>query len=487
MSSNITKQAAWIALGSLCSFGFGIVSSMILSRYFDKDDYGTYKQVLYVYNTLLTVFTLGLPRAYSYFLPRIPIEQAHSLIRKISNLFIILGLLFSLLLFLSADVIAIVLRNPNLTNGIRWFSVVPLLLLPTMGLEGILATYQKSMYMAVYMVLTRVVMLIFVVAPIIIWKGGYIHAIIGFDIASIISFFLAVYLKYIPVKNVKKEKVDITYNEIFKFSFPLLFASLWGIVISSADQFFVSRYYGAKTFADFANGSMDLPFIGMIIGTTTTVLSPVFSKMNYDKLNPRTDILPIWESAFKKSAMLIYPFVIYCLFFADIVMKVLYGGIYETSAVYFRLRLLTNFFTLVAFAPLLINTGKVKLYSNVHMYGAIILVLLEFFVVKTIDSATAVCAVSSICTIGRIMVFLIVISKYFEVKIYELFPYRLIFFIIMPSSLILFLERIIIVDYLEIELLTSLVISLVIYGILFLAYCRFVKIDYLSILKQLRR
>ena len=97
--TNNTKQAAWVAVGSLCSFGFSIVSSMILSRYFNKTDYGTYKQVMYVYNTLLTVFTLGLPKAFSYFLPRVELTQSKSLIRKITNLFFLLGGVFSLLLF----------------------------------------------------------------------------------------------------------------------------------------------------------------------------------------------------------------------------------------------------------------------------------------------------------------------------------------------------------------------------------------------------
>lgn len=36
MSTNNTKQAAWVAVGSLCSFAFGIASSMILNCYFDK-------------------------------------------------------------------------------------------------------------------------------------------------------------------------------------------------------------------------------------------------------------------------------------------------------------------------------------------------------------------------------------------------------------------------------------------------------------------
>lgn len=47
-----TAQSVWLGIGSLLSFSFGIVSAAILSRYLSKLEYGTYKQVLYVYNTL---------------------------------------------------------------------------------------------------------------------------------------------------------------------------------------------------------------------------------------------------------------------------------------------------------------------------------------------------------------------------------------------------------------------------------------------------
>ncbi|MGI9286549.1 MAG: hypothetical protein ACR2P1_14275, partial [Pseudomonadales bacterium] len=72
MSNNNSKQAFWVLFGNLSAFIFSIVSAMILSRYFNKVDYGTYKQILYVYNSLLVIFTLGLPRTYSFFLPRVP-------------------------------------------------------------------------------------------------------------------------------------------------------------------------------------------------------------------------------------------------------------------------------------------------------------------------------------------------------------------------------------------------------------------------------
>ena len=60
---------------------------MILSRFFDKGDYGTYKQVMYVYSTLLAVFTLGLPKAYAYFLPKYATNYSRDIISKVTKIF----------------------------------------------------------------------------------------------------------------------------------------------------------------------------------------------------------------------------------------------------------------------------------------------------------------------------------------------------------------------------------------------------------------
>jgi len=483
--TNNTKQAFWIALGSLFSFGFGIVSSMILSRYFDKADYGTYKQVIYVYHTLLTVFTLGLPKAFSYFLPRVEINQAKNLIKKITNLFFILGAVFSVILFVFAPQISIILKNPDLKIALRIFSLVPFLMLPTMGLEGILSTYRKTKFMAIYTIITRVIMLLCVALPVIIFNLGYREALIGFTIASFISFIIALYFKYLPVKNTGNDKCCITYKEIFKFSIPLLYASIWGIIITSADQFFISRYFGNVVFAEFSNGSMELPFVGMIVGATATILSPIFSRMSHEKLDPQKDIYPIWKSVFEKSAMLIYPLVIYSWFFADIIMVALYGNQYVNSSIYFRIKLVVNLFTVIVYAPLIINIGKVKFYSNVHMYGAIILIVLEYFSVLIIESPYILTVISVLCQIGRIFVMLLFVSKYFNIKLYRLFPITLILKILIPSVFILLLEYYIIVRFINLNVFVALFVSFFLYIILYIFTSKIIGLNYLSIIKPL--
>ncbi len=485
MSTNNTKQAFWVALGSLFSFGFAIVSSMILSRYFDKGDYGTYKQVMYVYNTLLTVFTLGLPKAFSYYLPRVDISQAKDLIKKITRLFFILGAVFSIILYVFAQPISDFMNNQDLKDAIRVFSPVPLMMLPTMGLEGILSTFRKNKFMTLYTIVTRLFMLVCVTTPIIFFNGGYIEAIGGFVISSFISFAFALYLKYMPVRNSGNEKCEITYNQIFKFALPLLYASLWGILIASADQFFISRYFGNEVFAEFSNGAIELPFVGMIVGACATVLSPIFSRMSNEQLDPQKEIYPLWKSVFEKSAKLIYPLVIYSIIFADIIMIVLYGEQYECSATYFRIKSIVDFFRVIVYAPLIINIGKVKYYANVHMYGAIILIILEYISVITINDPHAILVVSVLCTLGRIFCMLIFVSKFFKVKLYQLFPLYLIFKILIPSIIILVAEHYLLVNILNLNNIIVLFISFGLYMIAFYLISSILKIDYKSLIKPL--
>lgn len=458
---------------------------MILSRYFEKGDYGTYKQVLYVYYTLLTVFTLGLPKAFSYFLPRVPLNEAKSLISKLTNLFYILGGFFSIILFVFANQIAVLLKNPDLGLALRIFSPVPLLMLPTMGLESILATYRKTQFIAIYTIITRIFILLCVTFPVIIFNGTYIHAIIGFLISALFTFLLAIYLKYYPLMDEAKDKTQITYHEIFRFSLPLFYASIWGIIIHSADQFFISRFFGNEVFAEFSNGSLELPFVGMVVGAGATVLGPIFSKQVHVHADVKTEILPLWTSVFEKTVKIIYPLVLFFWFFADLVMVILYGNIYQNSGNYFRIKLIVNLFTIISYAPLILAIGATRYYANVHLISALILIVLEYLSILIIESPYVVTVVSVACQIGRIVAMLLYISFFFKVSLIQLIPIKLIAKIILPSILLLSLIQHIINQLFQFNTLNSLGTALIFYGLTYFSWCYFAKIDYLSIIKPL--
>lgn len=484
--TNNTIQAFWVAIGSLCAFGVSLLSTVILSRYFIKSDYGTYRQVLYVYNTLLVVFTLGLPKAFAYFLPRVEDCYAKSLIKKITRIFFFLGGIFSLLLFIFSPQIATVMKNPDLAVALRIFSPVPFLLLPTMGIEGIFAVYQKNKYMALYNILTKSFILLCVALPVICWKGSYVEALVGFGVASFFSFLLANYLKYWCVKGKGNQQTSISNKEIFQFSWPLLVASLWGILIQSVDNFYISRFFGTMIFAEFANGSLQLPFVGMVIGACSTVLMPLFSKKVYEGGNPQIEILPVWKSVFEKTIKITYPLVVFFLFFADYIMIILYGKQYENSGTYFAIMLIVNFFTVISYFPILIAIGASKFYGKVQMYGAISVIVLEYLAIIIFKSPYVVTAVSVLCTVGRIYVMLTFIAHYFGIGFFKIIPFKLVFLILFPTAIILFIIRYLMGRLLPItNLLFVLIISFLLFFVTYLIWCRIVHIEYKSLIRPI--
>lgn len=120
-----TLQALWLALANLLSLSVTLVMQAVLCRYMTTSEYGTYSQVLYVYNTLLAVFSLGLPKAYSYYLARVSPEEGRDIVRKLNGLFLLLASVFSCILLWQAAAIAGVLGNPLLAEPLRLFAAAP--------------------------------------------------------------------------------------------------------------------------------------------------------------------------------------------------------------------------------------------------------------------------------------------------------------------------------------------------------------------------
>lgn len=422
-NNNNTIQAFWIGLGSLCAFGFALVSSAIMSRYLTKEYYGTYKQVMYVYNTLLAVFTLGLPRAYSYFLPRTDISEGASLIKKINLCFFALGIIFSAILFFGAPIIADFLNNPALKPAIRVFSPTPIFLLPTMGLDGILATYRKTQLNALYSVLTRAVSIVFIIVPVIYYQANAVVALAGFTASAVFTCLVGLIFMYTPFRKVESIHTSISLKQILGFSVPLMFAGIWGIVERAADQFFISRWFGEIVFADFANGSMELPFVGMVLTAAGVVLLPLFSRLSTNEKN-KEEIISLWQRSATKAAYILYPMVVFAWFFATPIMVFLYGEQYAISGTYFKIMLIINVFTIAQYYPILLALGKTKLYSLVLLFSAIAVWVGEYISVTIFANPFLISIVGIIIRIVKIFIFINVIAKVLDSRVGELLPLK---------------------------------------------------------------
>lgn len=487
LKTNNTIQAFWVALGSLSSILLGIISAAILSRYFSKADYGTYRQILYIYSTLLIIFSAGLPRVFSYFLPRYSLMEGKTIVKKINLILFIAGLIFSIFLYFASGPISSILKNPELSHGLKIFSPIPMLLLPTLGIEGIFTTYKKTVYIAIYNTLSKLLLLIFIVAPVIIFGGNYISALYGWIVASILTLIIAYFFKSIPFKGIISTRTTLNYKDIFSYSIPLVTASLWGIAMKSADQFYISRYFGAEIFAEFSNGFIELPFVTMVTASTSAVLMPVFSKIFHDN-NRLDNLISTWQSALTKSSKIIFPLVIFFIVFSKEIMVILFSEQYIQSSVYFRINLFLNFFNIIIFAPLFFSMGKTKLYAKVHMLMAVLMWGSGYIVVQLFYSPVAIAINSTTLNILKIGLFVYLSSKLLKVGLINYFLLKNFVIIFLHGISIVIMVRIFQLNLLiTLPLMIQFTICFILYGTLLVTTAKLFKIDYLIIIQPLMK
>lgn len=476
------NQAVWLGIGSFSSLILSFISAAILSRYFDKVEYGSYRQILYVYNTLITLFTLGLPSVFAYFIPRLNSGEQKTLVNKLTQLFVLLGALFGLLLFSGANIIASLLGNPDLSVGLRIFSLFPLFTLPTMGIEGIYTALRQTKFIAYFQIASRVLSLVCIICPVLLFHSGYIGAVIGWGISSFLIFLIAMYLKWRPYKGIKSITVPQLYRQVLGYSLPLMGAFLAGFFLHSADQFFVSRYYGTAVFAVMANGCISIPILGMVAGSVKNILLPLFSKA--DKEKNMSSAVSTYSNAVKQTAIICFPILIFCEFFAPEITSFIFGTKYVDSGNFLRLYILRDFASCFPFFAVLMALGKSKFYMNIHILGAIYVWLADFICIIFELPAELIVFVSSLFSIGSTIASGVLVYRTSNIN---LIPKRLLiqlFVILLHSCTFACIIKWTTL-YINTTLFVSLLCSSLIFAACIILTGKFIKIDYLYSIKSL--
>lgn len=399
MESNVStktsnfSQVVWLVVGQLSAYVSVFLSAAILSRYLTKQDYGTYRQILFVYTTLMSVFAIGLPKVFSYYIPRLQEGQQKTLVNGMNRLFLLLGGGLSLALFFGSSVISNLLNNPELEEGIKIFSIFPLFTFPALGVEGIYTALRKTKEFALYHFLSRMLMLLFTVLPVMLFEANYKIALIGWGVSSFLIFIYAMYMKNKPYLKVKKEVFQDMYKHIFNYSLPLAGAFIAGFFIVSADQFYISHFFGTEAFAEYSNGNISIPVTIVIAMSIKQVLLPLFSKAQSEgRIN---EALKSYGNAVKGSVVVVFPILVFAIIFAEEIMIILYGHKYVNSQTYMRYYLIRDFFEIIPYFSVLLALGKTKLYMYMHIVGALYVWGLNYILISMGFGATVVVAVAT--------------------------------------------------------------------------------------------
>lgn len=411
-------QVLWLGLGRLGSFALAFISAAILSRFLNKEDYGTYKQIMYLYASFSLIFAAGLPETLTYFLPKLNKGEQKYLVCQFELLLFTLGIAFSSCLYFGAPYIADLLSNPALTEALKIYAPVPVLLLPTFIIENVYICEQKSHYQTFYILFSRIAVLCGIILPVIFYRANCLVALHGLVISSLCMLFVALLLIYKPYKGYALSKpTTLRIYDIANYALPLVGADLSLMLFNSADQFFISRYFGEITFAEFSNGFIQLPLATMVSGSIATVLIPLFSKaQTADTFN---NAVRSWQNAIRNASQLLYPIIIFCFFFATEIVTFIYGNHYACSAIYFRIILISNLFNIYPFLPVLLALKKLKVYTAFYLLSAISIWFTEAIAIHFYPSPVPIACISVSNSILLIVAFYLYIKQALHITVFK--------------------------------------------------------------------
>jgi len=367
-----------LSLGQTLTTLAGIVSGMVAARLLSKHDYATMKQTMLAYNFVAPLLMLGLPNALYFFLPRAKTNKRKVLIENLFMLFL-LALVFSVFLFAGGyKLLALRFNNPDLNTTLKWMIPYPLYVMPAAVLGAVMLTQNKTFTLAKYNVISSLLLTGLTIAGVVITRSysGPLIAQIFFPLV-LLPVVLWLCFKNVPGRLSWPKRESML--EMANYAVPLGLASTIGMIMLQTNKIVVSAMCTPEEFANYVNGAIEIPLIGIITGSISSVI--LVDMTTYVHKGKKKEAIDLFKKASIKSATLLFPVMIFLFITAKPFIVTLYSEKYLESIVPFFIYLFVIPVRIVVYGAALMALGQSRVILIRSIFDLLVNIVLSIFLV----------------------------------------------------------------------------------------------------------
>lgn len=414
-----TKRVTILAISKLLNFAVQFLTPIFLVRILDRELYGQYKE-FFVYTSLIGAFiSFSIKYNLLYFISK----DSRGMKHYVSNTIFLE--LFTC--FLGVIIVYYFQNNIIEASSYNFFFLLIIYLILTTNfdfLEPLWLSQKKSNYVLYYSFAFAVLRVVFVIVAAYITRNviSILYTVLFFEFLRLLFG-----ISYSIYKKLLIFKLDFTYlREQLVYIVPLGLASLLINFNHEVSKFVISTSLGPSALALYAIGSQRVPVIGIIQSSIVDVIFPDMAEKVKDE---PVQALDLWRRANILYLFLLVPLFYLQLYYAEIIIKILFTKDYLESVGIFQIYL--GFFLLQCFemgVPIRVkNKNKALLighifYTVIHI-GAL---YLFYHLFGFLGPAIAFVFMEFIFT----FYFGSLILKFYNIKLKELFYWRKIFTIL---------------------------------------------------------
>jgi O-antigen/teichoic acid export membrane protein len=394
---------------------FGFCTRIFLARFLSEDSYGLLNLGLAGYS-ISTVFASlgtgrGIIRYVSYFKGRDEKSKIKGIIISAVKINLSVALLISVIVYLGSDWLSIhAFHNPALSPILKIFSIsIPFTILAGIFISTTIG-FQDSRYSIYVHDISENAIRLVTVAILLSLGFGVLGAVWGWVVAVMFTPFLAFFFlekRVFPLLRLKL-KAESMEKELLSFSLPLLFVGFSGLILEWTDTLMLG-YFTTSWDVGIYNAALPTARILQTIPSVFAVIfMPVISELY--RIGKFEEIKRIYTAVTKWILTLTMPIFLLFILFPLPVMRIIFGmGYVEGSSALVILSfgyVSSSLFGLTS--PMLEAYGLTKMIMYSIFFGAIINIILNWYLIPMQGINGAAIATSSSFAIISILQFFFV-------------------------------------------------------------------------------
>jgi O-antigen/teichoic acid export membrane protein/transposase-like protein len=301
------ERAAWLTGANLLAFALSFLTPLVIVRVFNREEFGTYKQLFQILTTFMTALYLQVPMSAYYFMPREPNKRLQ-VAMNIILFYVVIGLLTALMFAAYPTWITYIFHNPALDEHIPLLGVALTLWLIATNVEIFPLALGDVRTASRFIVLAQISKSLVMISAALMF--GSLRAVLWGSIiqGAIQCAFMLCYIHF------RIGSLKVRLGQLFDW--PLLRQQLsnslpygGGATAQSLQvdlhNYFVSHYFSAASFAVYANGCFQVPLVSLLQSSFRDALTPEVARL--EASGDYRAIIQAWLNAMRRLSFVILP------------------------------------------------------------------------------------------------------------------------------------------------------------------------------------
>jgi O-antigen/teichoic acid export membrane protein len=299
---SIFRPALVLMSGRVLAFAATFFIPVVLARVFAPAEFGTYKQLFLIFSTVYYIAQFGMASSLYYFLPQAHVEPG----RYAANaaLFLALsGLACIGALQIGSSKVAQWLSNTELPAYLPWIGLYLFLMLLSAAMEMIMISRGRYLWASVSYAVSDLARAAAFILPALLFrqldwllKGAVL-------VAGLRAVGTFLYLRREFGGGLRPDAALL--KDQLRYAVPFGMAVLVEILQTNFHQYAVSNRFDPATFAIYAVGCLQIPFVDFVATPTSDVMMVKMRERLSEGRNHA--VLDIWHGTTRKLALLFFP------------------------------------------------------------------------------------------------------------------------------------------------------------------------------------